>query len=53
MMAGCMNLLLVFLPDGDVRWSICVEVAYRDQEQPEVAYLDQQPVQGGLISDRA
>jgi hypothetical protein len=28
-------------------------VAYRDQEQPEVAYLGQQPVQGSLIGDRA
>ena len=35
------------------RWSIWIEVAYRDQEQPEIAYLGQQPVQGGLISDRA
>src|SRR5262249_59028191 len=38
---------------GDARWSIWIEVAYRDQEQPEVANLRQQPVQGGLIGDRA
>src|SRR5207244_4227332 len=30
-----------------------IEVAYRDQEQPEVADLVQQPVEGGLIGDRA
>jgi len=28
-------------------------VADRDQEQPEVADLGQQPVQGGLVGDRA
>jgi hypothetical protein len=28
-------------------------VTYRDQEHPEVAYLGQQPVQGGLIGERA
>ena len=38
---------------GDARWLIWIEVAYRDQEQPEVAYLGQQSVQGGLIGDRA
>jgi len=38
---------------GQARWSIWIEVAYRDQEQPEVAYLSQQTVQGGLIGDRA
>jgi hypothetical protein len=38
---------------GDARWSTGIEMAYRDQEQPEVTYLGQQPVQGGLISDRA
>jgi hypothetical protein len=38
--------------DVGARWSICIEAAHRDQEQPEVAYLGQQPVQGGLIGDR-
>ena len=52
------DLLLVFScadgrADGDARSSIWIEVAYRDQEQPEVAYLGQQPVQGSLIGDRA
>jgi len=28
---------------------IWIEVAYRDQEQPQVAYLVEQPVQGSLI----
>jgi hypothetical protein len=28
-------------------------VAHRDQEQPEVAHLGQQPVQSGLVCDRA
>jgi hypothetical protein len=37
----------------DARRSVWIEVAYRDQEQPEVAHLGQQPVQGGLIGDWA
>jgi hypothetical protein len=51
------DLLLVFPADGraagDARGSIGIDVAYRDQEQPEVAYFDQQPVPGSLIGDRA
>src|SRR5215472_101650 len=56
MMTGCMICSWRFQrgrPGGDARWSIWIEVAYRDQEQPEVAYLGQQSVQGGLIGDRA
>ena len=57
MMTGCMISSWCFLcarrAAGEARWSIWIEVAYRDQEQPEVAYLGQHPVQGGLIGDRA
>jgi len=56
-MAGCRISSSVSCADGwaagHARWSIWTEVAYRDQEQPEVAHLGQQPVQGGLIGDRA
>ena len=38
---------------GGGGWSIWVDEAYLDQEQPEVTYLGQQPVQSGLIGDRA
>jgi hypothetical protein len=48
-----MHDLLLGCAVGDVRWSIGIEVAHQDQEQPEVTYLGQQPVQSGLISDRA
>jgi hypothetical protein len=51
-MTGCMSSSF-YLAVGDVRWSVGIEVAHRDQEQPEVTHLGQQPVQGGLISDRA
>ena len=34
---------------GGGGWSIWVDEAYLDQEQPEVTYLGQQPVQGGLL----
>ena len=40
-------------PRARARVSIGIEVTYRDQEHPEVAYLGQQPVQGGLIGERA
>jgi len=57
MMTGCTISSRCFLRGrpggGHARWSIWIEVAYRDQEQPEIAYLGQQPVQGGLIGDRA
>src|SRR5437763_14379802 len=56
-MTGCMSSSWVCCAGGravgGARWSVWIEVAYRDQEQPEVAYLGQQPVQGGLIGDRA
>ena len=38
---------------GAARWSIEVEPAYRDQDEPEAADLVQQPVQAGLIGYRA